>query len=286
MTEADPAPQPDPAGTALDDALAEARRRGREDLVARLAAARARMQESTCTVLVVGEFNKGKSSLINALLNARVCITDGDIATAVPTSVRYGAALSAVVRSDAGEGRPVALDDVEAVVTQRTPGPAVRTVEVTVPRELLREGLVLVDTPGVGGGLSAAHATNTLRALAGADTVVFVTDASQELTAAELAFLQRAAVLCPRLLVAVAKIDFYPEWRRIVDLDRRHLHGAGLEPQVVPLSAPLRHHGLRTGDLALTAESGYPVLAAALRRMLRTTGRTHAVAAAASRTAR
>ena len=50
-------------------------------------------------MLVVGEFNKGKSSLVNALLNARVCATDADVATAVPTLVRYAPEFGALARS-------------------------------------------------------------------------------------------------------------------------------------------------------------------------------------------
>lgn len=267
----------------VEEALVEVRRRGREDLADRLVDAGARLRLATCTVLVIGEFNKGKSSLVNALLNARVCATDADTATAVPTLVRYGATLTAGLRTGPDDPlRPVPLDEVEATMARRWAAPTtVRAVEVALPRELLREGVVLVDTPGLGGGLSAAHAAATLRALAGADAVVFVTDASQELTATEVAFLTRAAQLCTQLLVAVAKTDYYPHWRRIVELDRGHLREAGQEPEIVALSAPLRHHGLRTGNRALTAESGYPVLAATLRRVREAIGRTHAVAAAA-----
>lgn len=263
----------------VTDVLAELRRHGRDDLATRLADAREEMGQRSCAVLVVGEFNKGKSSLVNALLNVRVCATDADVATAVPTFVRYGETLSVGIR-DGPDGalRPVDLDAVEEITT-RSGG--ARAIDVTVPRELLRDGLVLVDTPGVGGGLSAAYAATTLRALAGADAVVVVTDAGQELTAAEMAFLQRTAALCGQLLLAVTKIDFYPEWRRIVDLDRGHLRRAGLSPEVIPLSAPLRHHALRVGDRALTAESGYPLLAAHLRRTLAATADDRAVATAA-----
>jgi hypothetical protein len=140
------------------------------------------------------------------------------------------------------------------------------SVEIEVPRELLRQGLVLTDTPGVGGGLAAAHAAATLRALSLADALVFVSDASQEYTATELDFLRQAAAMCPEVVCVLTKIDFYPEWRRILELDRGHLLRAGLDYDLLPLSAPLRHHALRTGDRALDRESGFPALAAYLRR--------------------
>src|SRR5829696_358811 len=204
--------RPSPIESLIDAALAEARKYRRDDLVARLSDQRRRLTSPTCSVLVVGEFNKGKSSLVNALLNARVCATDADIATAVPTFVRYGEQLAAYGRgaegngADGGPARPIELTDLEQLVTRTDRDRRASTlaaVDMFLPRQLLRDGLVLVDTPGVGGGLSSAHAAATLRALVGADAVVFVTDASQELTAPEMGLLRRAKELCPQLVCAL-----------------------------------------------------------------------------------
>ena len=67
----------------------------------------------------------------------------------------------------------------------------VEQVEVRLPHPLLERGIVLIDTPGIG-GLNAAHAAATLAFLPVADALVFVTDASAELTAPELEFLASA----------------------------------------------------------------------------------------------
>jgi Dynamin family len=282
---------PSPVESLIDAALAEARRYRRDDLVARLSDQGRRLASPTCSVLVVGEFNKGKSSLVNALLNARVCATDADIATAVPTFVRYGERLAAYGRTaEVGGGngdqpQPLELTDLEQLVTRTDRDRQATTlaaVDVSLPRQLLRDGLVLVDTPGVGGGLSSAHATATLRALASADAVVFVTDASQELTAPELALLRRAKELCPQLVGALTKTDFYPEWRRILDIDRAHLRRAQLDVTLLPLSAPLRQHALRTGDRDMNIESGYPRLTAELRATLELAAAGAGAAAAAA----
>ena len=52
-----------------------------------------------------------------------------------------------------------------------------------------------------------------------ADAVLFVTDASSELTMPEVAFLRTVVALCPRVLVVTTKIDLHPEWRKIHELD-------------------------------------------------------------------
>jgi hypothetical protein len=277
----------------LRAAAEAARRYERADLVARLEREQAAVREPQCRVLVVGEFKKGKSSLVNALLNARVCGTDAEVATAVPTMVRYGAEVAASVLTGDGpaEGsRAVPLAEVEALTTGADLGgadpagrrTAVRAVDVALPRGLLRAGLVLIDTPGVGGGLASAHAAATLRALTGADAVLFVSDAGAEYTAPELEFLRQAADLCPTVVCALTKIDFYPDWRRILAADEQHLRAAGMAYEIVPLSAPLRQHGLRENDRALLVESGYPRLAALLRQAITATADTARAAGAAA----
>jgi hypothetical protein len=132
-----------------------------------------------------------------------------------------------------------------------------QSVEVRLPHRLLRSGLALVDTPGVG-GLESAHGTVTLGALARTSALIFVTDASQELTAPEVDFLRTALERCPTGVCVVTKTDLYPQWRRIVDLDRQHLANAGIDMPVVPVSSFLRLRAWRDPDL--NAESGFAPL--------------------------
>ncbi len=235
-----------PQASLLDAVIREAGRHRRADLQARLARERTRLTATSCQVVVVGEFKKGKSSLVNALLNLQVCAVDPIGATMVPTMIQYAPTRTeTVIDQSAGCG-----------------------VEIGVPHELLASGLIIVDTPGVNGGLTDARAAATLRAASDADAVVFVSDASQEYTAPELEFLRGAAQHCPVVVCALTKIDFYPEWRRILDLDRGHLHRAGIEAPVFPLSAPLRDHGLRADLPDVDAESGYPAFAGHIRSEL------------------
>ena len=70
--------------------------------------------------------------------------------------------------------------------------------------------------------------------------MLFVTDASQELTAPELDFLRQALQRCPRAACVMTKTDLYPEWRRIVEINEGHLRRAGLDLPVIPVSSFLR----------------------------------------------
>ena len=132
------------------------------------------------------------------------------------------------------------------------------SVEVSLPRQLLSDGLVLVDTPGVG-GLGSAHSAITIGALPMADAVLFVSDATQEFTGPELEFLQTATALCPNVVCVLTKIDFYPAWRKIADLDAGHLEAprrARADP--VPCRRRCASHALRANDRDAQRGVGLP----------------------------
>jgi hypothetical protein len=251
----------DPAGELTHDAAALAARLGREDLAARLSEAADRLARTETVVCVVGEFKQGKSALINGLLGTTVCPVDDDLATTAVTVVRHASTPDATVRRRE-DGvlveESIAPDEVGAWVMERDgadPRHGIEVVEVALPNPFLAGGLVLVDTPGVG-GLNAGHAAATLAFLPSADALVFVTDASAELSAPELEFLATALRAGRPVLVAVTKVDMYPAWRRIVELDAGHLRRAGLTDEPMPVSAALRLAASGTADALADRESG------------------------------
>ncbi|HEY8544102.1 MAG TPA: dynamin family protein, partial [Acidimicrobiales bacterium] len=233
----------------LAECLRRAHTQGRHDLVARLESARRAVTEPDLPVVVVGEFKQGKSSLVNALVKSAVCPVDDDVVTAVPTVVRYGERPEALVHranlftdtpgaraDDEPPPSRIALDQIATYVRgEADPGDdgveaacRTRSVEVRLDRRILRSGLSFVDCPGLG-GLESAEGSVALGMLTLAEAVLFVTDAAQELTRAELTFLQAALRRCPRVVCVVSKIDLHPEWRRIVELNQGHLAAHGLD---------------------------------------------------------
>ncbi|MFK8024700.1 MAG: dynamin family protein [Ilumatobacter sp.] len=277
MSNDDQTPSKPDATAALEQGIRAATAYGRTDLADRLAGTLGRLQDPTINIVVVGEFKQGKSSFINALLNTPVCPVDDDIATAVPTSVRHGEerrawAITRPVPTDGpdlapstDDGEPVPPDrrpiDVESIAdfaTERALDPTVTIegVDVELPRRMLANGLVLVDTPGVG-GLGSAHATAALGALSVADAAIFLSDASQEYTRAEMDFLSQALDMCPQVLCVMTKTDFYPSWRRVRELNQGHLARAGHDPTILPVSSTLRREALRREDRQMNQESGF-----------------------------
>ncbi|RMB77223.1 Isoniazid-inducible protein iniA [Rhodococcus sp. SBT000017] len=243
---------------------------GRSDLVDRVEAARSRVLDPRRRIIVVGPLKQGKSQFVNSLLNLTVCSVGDDETTAIPTVVSNAESLSAqLVLADPGN-EPIRVDVPPEEITTVTPdsplaqGREVLRLDIGVASPLLADGLVLVDTPGVGGH-GNPHAAGTLGLIPSADAVLVVSDASREFTEPELSFLRQVQGLCPAVAVLITKIDLYPHWRQIVEANRGHLERAGIDVQMLPVSSLLRSHALRLNDEELNAESGFQQLYAFLR---------------------
>jgi hypothetical protein len=179
---------------------------------------------STPRAVIIGETNRGKSSLVNAILGMPdLSPVDAGVATATYLLFRYGDAPRAVVKF--GSGFPdmaIPVNRVGEWATVEGEGdpdlPPPRWIEISLPAEALRRA-DLIDTPGVG-GLVAAHAELAAEAAGTAAALLFVVDASAPLTGGELAFLAGAAERVDTVHFVITKTDAFRGWRQIVDADR------------------------------------------------------------------
>jgi GTPase SAR1 family protein len=258
---------------------------GREDLAARLEAAAGRLRRPSTVVCVVGEFKQGKSTLVNTLVGEDVCAVDDDLATSVITLLEYGDERTATVHRRTEQGRQSASIDpsrVEKLISEAgNPDNllGLERVDLALPSPFLKAGISLIDTPGVGGLGGAQRATLAFLPLA--DALLFVSDASAELSAPEVEFLQRAVEACPSVVLVLSKIDLYPHWRRIAELDQGHLERAGVDIPVLPVSSHLRQRAVLMRDKQLSEESGFTevgrVLATTVLDPARTAATTRAL---------
>ena len=185
---------------------AVAHKKNRDDLAARLDSVTDKLADKSVKAVVVGQFKQGKSALVNALVSAPVCPVDDVIATAVPTVVKWGVEPHAalVTKIDGSKDKAIHTEVDPRRLRRHVTDLAGESgflghlhAEVELPRRLLAEGVVLVDTPGVGRGHSRAATNLTL--LPQADVAIMVSDVTQELTDPELNFLKQASALCPRV---------------------------------------------------------------------------------------
>ena len=162
-------------------------KRVREQLVVKL-------EEDRFHLVVVGEFNHGKTTFVNALLGAAVLPTGVTPTTATIHHLRYGDAPKAEVVHVGGEKKPLDFDAVKSfVVGGESANDSIDHLDVYYPAALLQERIVLVDTPGVN-DLSLQRADITYSYIPQSDAVLFLLDAGQILKESERAFLQEKII--------------------------------------------------------------------------------------------
>ena len=237
---------------------------------------------SAVTVVVAAEVSRGKSLLINALLEKEGLLpVDIDVSTGVYVLVQHGESAAArVFTRTSREPITISLDALgQWVSVAGNPGNAsdVAYVEVDVPAPLLGEGLSFIDTPGVG-GLDAAHGRTTLAALSDADALIFVLDASAPLSRPELRFLSKASQRIESVILVLTKTDVFPGWRTILDENRQLLQQFAprfADHEIIPVRSPLVFAAMRrqaAGDAPgadrLLGRSGIPLLVKHLREDL------------------
>jgi GTPase Era involved in 16S rRNA processing len=183
-------------------AVAEsARRQGATETLHRLTGAEQRLRDGTLCVVVCGEFKRGKSSLLNALLDLHPgLLPEGpQVMTSVVTTLRYGPELLVTVTRDDGTGEPELVEippgELARYVTEDENSGnylQVREVDIQLKNDHLEAGLVLVDTPGIR-GIYDGHWLVTQAVLEEANAIVFITDVTEPLSDGEVDFLRSEA---------------------------------------------------------------------------------------------
>jgi small GTP-binding protein len=171
------------------------------DLLARLATDR-------FDVAVLGQFSRGKSTLMNAVMGHPYLPTGPRPTTSLVTSVRFGSRPRALVHREGG-GLPFEIGI--AAVAEYVAGLAGRSgdvagIDVELPAEVLRLGFNFVDTPGVGSAIRANTAA-AQRFLPQTDAAILVTGVDSPMTEAEVDLLQQALEHGLTVFLVVNKID-------------------------------------------------------------------------------
>ncbi len=164
-------------------------------------------------IAVIGEFKRGKSSLINALLGDAILPTGVTPVTAAPALVRSGETVRVTVQMLDGTEMPIPIVELADYMTeQRNPGNrrGVREVCVEHPSRLLSPGLVLADTPGTG----SVHAHNTEMTAAflpRVDVALLVLTVEAPLSGAEADLLTAVGGSVARAAICLNKVDLLSE---------------------------------------------------------------------------
>ena len=188
-------------------------------------------------LVVVGEFNSGKSAAINALLG-RAVLEEGVVPTTTRIQVlKYG-----------DEGDSTVLD--------------AATLLIQAPIPLLQD-ISIVDTPGTN-AIEGRHEAITTNFIPRADLVVFVTSADRPFSESERAFLSRIRDWGKKIVIVINKIDILQTSGNLdrveayVEENARQL--LGISPEVFSVSSRIAFRAKTDGDASLLRESYFEAL--------------------------
>ncbi len=185
-------------------------RRGQEGLRVRARELGAKLIAEQFNLVVLGQFKRGKSTLINALLGADLLPTAVVPLTSIVTIMHYGPEPRAVVSFLDGRRLEVDVADLAHYITERenpSNSKRVAQVDVSFPSHFLRDGVRLVDTPGVGSVFTNNTGT-THDYLPEADAAIFLLGADQPTSQAELEFLHTVRRYAAKFFFVLNKIDY------------------------------------------------------------------------------
>lgn len=167
-------------------------------------------------LVVVGEFNSGKSAFINALLGEKL-LQEG----VTPTTTRIY-----LIRH--GDERQNLVEDGNIQV-------------ITAPLEMLND-ISIVDTPGTN-AIIREHEEITTQFVPRSDMVLFITSADRPFTESERAFLERIREWEKKVVVVLNKIDLFQTDEELAQVQRFISENArtlfGVTPEVFPVSSRL-----------------------------------------------
>ncbi len=168
-----------------------------------------RISEGRFYVACVGQFKRGKSTLINALIDDAVLPVGFTPVTAVPTVIRFGEQRRARIQARDGSWQEVSISDLNQYVSEEcNPENAkgVRGVEVFVSSSLLAGGMCFVDTPGLG-SVFTGNTAATQAFIPHIDAALVVIGADPPLAGEELALVETIAQQVDDLVLVLNKAD-------------------------------------------------------------------------------
>ncbi len=200
-----------------------------------------RLEDNSFEIAVFGRVSSGKSSLLNAILETDILPVGVTPITAVPTRITYGK--SPLVTVWFANRTPEEFDISrlpEFAAEQLNPGNEkhVTRILVRLASSRLQDGVVLVDTPGLG-SLATRGAAETLAYLPRCDMGVVLIDAGSTLTPDDLQTIQVLYEAAIPATVLLSKADLLgPQDRaRIIEYVKQHIKGElNLDLPVHPVS--------------------------------------------------
>jgi len=167
-------------------------------------------------LVVLGQFKRGKSTFINSLLGDKVLPTSVIPLTSIVTLLKYGEEEVVDVLFNDGNKTTISRNQLEEYVTERG-NPSneknVKHVEVSYPSGYLKDGVFIIDTPGVGSTFEN-NTEMTYDYLPRVDAALFLLAVDPPISQSEIAFLADVKDYVEKIFFVQNKIDYMNEEER------------------------------------------------------------------------
>jgi len=234
---------------------------------------REKVQTNTFNLVVVGQFKRGKTSFINALLGAEILPVAVVPLTSIVTIMTYGEALRIRVYFNDGRVTEIRPESLPEYVTEKG-NPKnmkdVKEVVITYPSSYLKDGVRLIDTPGVG-SIYQHNTDVAYQYLPKSDAALFLLSVDQPVSKAELDFLKDVKEYSNRIFFLLNKADYLTEkdLNESIEFSKNVIKEAmGIDVKIFPVSARLALEGKKTGSEELLMKSRLPQFSEVLNRFL------------------
>jgi GTPase SAR1 family protein len=235
-----------------------------------------KLKTDTFNLVVVGQFKRGKTCLINALLGVDLLPVSVIPLTSIVTILVYGERLSARAFFKNGKAADIPAESLSDYVTEAGNPKNEKGVSEAVvfyPSPYLKDGVRLVDTPGVGSVYT--HNTDVAyRYLPKSDAALFLLSVDQPVSSAEIEFLKDVRQYAGRIFFLLNKTDYLsPQEVDSALLFAKEtlesiIGGRPEDIKIFPISAKLGLQAKLDGSSKDLAVSGIPYFSEALHRFL------------------
>lgn len=251
----------------FDDCIAMAEANGFDKHIETMLANRKRVADNKLIVLACGEARRGKSTLLTALLeDDRLFPVDVEVTTCLTTTVYWGDTEKIKVTFEDGTEKQISRAEIQEYVTEKrneNNAKKAKWIVVETPNPKLKNGLVFIDTPGVG-SLNPMHTEVTYSVLPQADVVLFISDATAPLTEPELVFLKGVRKHCQNLLFILTKKDLNAEYEATIGENIDKIEEFASIPRnkicYIPVSGTMRLASLHNGSQRMAKSSNFEQL--------------------------
>lgn len=234
-----------------------------------------KLRKQHLNLVVLGQFKRGKTTVINALLEEKILPSAVIPLTSIITKVTYNETKDAEVVFFNGSKKTISLDEINNYVTEKHNSNNVKGVdfvEVNYPSAYLRHGIVLIDTPGIGSTFEH-NTTVAYNFLPSMDAGIFVISVDPPLSEAEYKYLDSIKTHIDKIFFLLNKIDMMSEQECEESLNftkaliEKKLSVKNVK--IFPVSAKLALESKLLNNKAMYEKSGFELFESTLDHFIR-----------------